>query len=50
MLQRKVVWDKMSIEKKKQWVESNEDPVMKLAWDVYNWLDNNFFGKDYDKG
>lgn len=41
--QRKPFWDRMPIEKKKAWIKSGEDPVMSLAWDVFKYLNNNFF-------
>lgn len=45
--QRKIYWDKMSDEKKSAWVSSDKDPVMSLAWDIYKYLDKNFFrGED----
>jgi len=47
MIQRKSMWDKASCAHKKVWIKSNKDPIMTLAWDVYKWLDNNFF-KDSD--
>lgn len=38
------VWQRISIEKKKKWVLSDKDPIMSIAWDVYKYLRNNFFG------
>lgn len=38
------VWRRISLEKKRQWVLSDKDPIMSLAWDVYKYLDKNFFG------
>lgn len=40
---RKPVWNKLSIEKKKLWISSNKDPIMTLAWDVFKYLQSNFF-------
>jgi len=37
------VWQRVSREKKKQWVKSDKDPIMTLAWDMYKYLRNNFF-------
>ena len=37
------VWQRVSIEKKKQWVTSGKDPIMTLAWQMYNYLRDNFF-------
>ena len=48
--QRKPFWDRMPIEKKRAWIASNKDPVMTLAWDVFKYLNNNFFsGEDTGK-
>lgn len=47
---RKAVWDKLSDEKKKLWIQSGKDPVMTLAWQVYRYLRDNFFGEDIDSG
>ncbi|MBE3145296.1 MAG: hypothetical protein IMZ61_15465 [Planctomycetes bacterium] len=48
--QRKPFWDRMPIEKKRQWVVSNKDPIMSLAWDVYKYLNNNFFEREETHG
>ena len=40
---RKDVWAKVSLEKKKQWVTSGKDPIMTLAWNMYKYLRDNFF-------
>ena len=40
---RKDVWQRVSIEKKKQWVASSKDPIMTLAWNMYKYLRDNFF-------
>ena len=37
------VWQRVSIEKKKQWVTSGKDPIMTLAWGMYKYLRDNFF-------
>ena len=37
------VWQRVSTEKKKQWVTSGEDPIMTLAWNMYKYLRDNFF-------
>lgn len=44
--QRKPFWDRMPIEKKRAWIASNKDPVMNLAWDVFKYLNNNFFREE----
>lgn len=50
MEQRKPVWDRMPIEKKRAWIASNKDPIMSLAWDVFKYLKNNFFGEENTNG
>jgi hypothetical protein len=47
MLDRKELWDKINIQKRKQWVLSDKDPIMSLAWSIYKWLDTNFFGDEF---
>ena len=47
MDQRKPIWAKISKEKRKKWVTSDKDPIMSLAWSIYKYLDNNFFGEDF---
>ena len=47
MDERKVLWDKISPEKRKKWVISGKDPIMSLAWNIYKYLRNNFFGEGY---
>ena len=39
---RKVIWEKLSIEQKKSWLLSREDPIMNIAWDNYKYLDGFF--------
>lgn len=50
MDQRKPFWDRMDIEKKRQWIRSGKDPIMTLAWEVYKYLRNNFFGEEDTNG
>ena len=50
MLQRKPIWDKIPLEKKKAWVTSDKDPIMTLCYDIWQWLDNNFFGDEHRHG
>lgn len=46
MLERKVIWDKLPEERKVLWLQHPEkDTIMGLAWMIYRWLHNNFFGK-----
>lgn len=47
---RKNIWNKLPIEKKKKWVISGKDPIMNIAWNVYKYLRNNFFGEEIDNG
>lgn len=46
---RKVIWDKLPIAKKIAWIQSDKDPIMTLAWTVYKYLRNNFFGSETDE-
>lgn len=50
MDKRKSIWDRMSTAKKKAWITSGKDPIMTLAWTVYRYLRNNFFGQEVDNG
>lgn len=43
--QRKPIWDKVSVEKKKKWIQSGKDPIMTIAWQIYRYLRDNFFGE-----
>ena len=47
---RKPIWNKLSDEKKKQWITSGKDPIMTLAWSVYRYLRDNFFTQGVDNG
>jgi hypothetical protein len=40
---RKDIWVKVSPEKKRQWVQSGKDPIMTLAYQMYEYLHDNFF-------
>jgi hypothetical protein len=40
---RKGLWAKCPLEKKKQWVKSGKDPIMTLAYQMYEYLNDNFF-------
>lgn len=44
------VWQKLSVEKKQAWIVSGKDPIMTLAWQVYRYLRDNFFGVEVDNG
>jgi hypothetical protein len=44
---RKPIWDRLSYQKRKQWVLSGQDPIMTLAWQTFKYLRNNFFGDTY---
>jgi len=43
MDQRKEIWDRLPVEKKKAWILSGKDPIMSLSWTIYRYLRNNFF-------
>ena len=47
---RKDVWNRLPIAKKKAWITSGRDPIMTLAWQVYLYLRDNFFGQEVDNG
>ena len=47
---RKEIWDRLPVEKKKKWITSGKDPIMTLAWQVYRYLRDNFFGQEVDNG
>ena len=40
---RKTIWGKIPSEKKVKWIKSGKDPIMTLAWNLYQYLDG-FFG------
>lgn len=46
---RRPIWDKLPNAKKIEWIQSGKDPIMSLAWDVYKYLRNNFFGGETDE-
>ena len=39
---RSEVWARISQEKKRQWIKSEKDPIMNLAWDITKYLVKNF--------
>ena len=45
--ERKAIWQRITFAKRKAWVVSGKDPIMSLAWDIYKYLDNNFFGRRF---
>lgn len=49
---RKELWHRAPMNKKRYWVKSGKDPIMALAFQIYDYLDKNFFGgkHGYDKG
>ena len=47
--ERKGVWDKLPNEKKRAWIKSGKDPIMTLAWQIYKFLKDNFFGEVEDE-
>ena len=42
---RQIIWNKLSRAKKEQWIQSGRDPIMTLAWQIFKYLRNNFFGE-----
>ena len=44
MNKRLEIWGKLSIEKKRSWIDSGKDPIMSLAWQIYKDL-KVFFGE-----
>ena len=42
---RKAIWSKIPSEKKVKWIKSSKDPIMTLAWNLYQYLDD-FFGSE----
>ena len=42
---RKAIWGKISPEKKVKWIKSGKDPIMTLAFNIYQYLDG-FFGSE----
>lgn len=49
MDKRKGVWNRLTVEKKKIWIASGKDPAMSLAWQIYRYLRDNFFGQEVDR-
>lgn len=47
---RKKIWDRLPLQKKKAWITSGKDPLMTLAWNIYRYLRDNFFGQEVDNG
>jgi hypothetical protein len=50
MDKRKSVWNRLPVEKKRAWITSGRDPIMTLAWQIYRYLRDNFFGQEVDNG
>lgn len=46
MNQRKEIWDRLPLAKKKAWITSGKDPIMTLSWNTYRYLRDNFFGEE----
>ncbi len=44
------IWNRLPVGKKKAWITSGKDPIMTLAWQVYRYLRDNFFGQEVDNG
>jgi hypothetical protein len=49
---RKVIWDKLPLEKRKQWVQNaaTVDPIMDIAWDIFKYLKRNFYDGTHGEG
>lgn len=50
MDKRIAFWNKAPRKRKKLWITSGKDPVMTLAYDLWKYLDDNFFGEVRDDG
>jgi len=53
MDKRRAIWDKLPDEKKKLWIQKamddpTKDAVMKIAWQMYRYLRDNFFERTDD--
>lgn len=46
---RKIVWNKLSVQQKIKWIQSEKDPIVDIAWDIYKYLRNNFFREEADE-
>lgn len=46
---RIAVWNRLPVEKKKAWITSGKDPIMTLAWQIYRYLRDSFFGQEVDQ-
>jgi len=47
--QRKEVWGKLEMTDRVRWIKSGRDPIMTLAWTIFRYLYNNFFGGRFVK-
>jgi hypothetical protein len=47
---RKEIWDRLPLAKKKAWITSGKDPLMTLAWKIFRYLRDNFFGDEVERG
>lgn len=47
MGERKDLWQKITLKKRKKWVEQANDPVMDLAYQAYEYLIDKFFNDKY---
>ena len=45
--ERKAIWQRITVAKRKAWVTSEKDPIMDIAWDIFKYLRDNFFGEEY---
>ena len=42
---RQEIWNKLDRDKKVKWIKSGKDPIMTLAWQMFKYLRDNFFGE-----
>lgn len=46
---RKDVWLRISVDKRKKWIKDNKDPILSIAFEIHQYLENNFFSEKYIK-
>lgn len=50
MADRLPLWQKLNNKQRRKWILSGKDPIMELAWQIYKYLRDNFFGEDVLNG
>ena len=45
--QRKEIWDKLDVKKRRKWIAGGKDPIITLAYSIYKYLHRNFFSEAY---